>query len=274
MASNFDFLKDIDKELFEIIEEAQTLFKNEYFNQTVIQVRIYAEKMAKKVLGSADSTQTFDNILNCLKDKIKTQREQEFIDDLFFIKKQGNNCAHGEDTTAIIALEVIRRAFEAGINYAYYRKKDENIDKLNFDDTLLITGKPQNENKIIDKYLKAAQAQTKEELLKQKEGEFLTSAKNDNEDFETKIKDKNSLANVKQYKNPKKEEIKKKIKEARKTLKQNINKQQPKRKATPVSKNKKSSKKKNSKKKNRTTKLVIFLIFLLISLLLLFQMIF
>lgn len=274
MASNFDFLKDIDNELFEIIEEAQTLFKNEYFNQTVIQVRIYAEKMAKKVLSSTDPTQTFDNILNCLKDKIKTQREQEFIDDLFFIKKQGNNCAHGEDTTAIIALEVIRRAFEAGINYAYYKKKDENIDKLNFDDTLLITGKPQNENKIIDKYLKAAQAQTKEELLKQKEGEFLTSAKSDNEDFETKIKDKNSLANVKQYKNPKKEEIKKKIKEARKTLKQNINKQQPKRKTTPVSKNKKSSKKKNSKKKNRTTKLVVFLIFLLISLLLLFQMIF
>ena len=154
MASNFDFLKEIDKELFEIIEDAQKLFRSEYFNQTVIQVRIYAEKMAKKILNSNDSTQTFDNILNCLKDKIQTEREKEFIDDLFFIKKQGNNCAHGEDTTALIALEVLRRAFEVGINYAYSKTKDEKIDKLIFDETLLITQKPQNENKIIDKYLK------------------------------------------------------------------------------------------------------------------------
>lgn len=277
MASNFDFLKDIDKELYEIIEEAQNLFRSEYFNQTVVQVRIFAEKMAKKILNSSDSAQTFDNVLNCLKDKIKTQREKEFIDDLFFIKQQGNKCAHGEEASAIIALETIKRAFEAGINYAYYRKKDDNIDKLNFDETLLITLKAKNENKIIDKYLKLAQEQTKEELLNKKQGEFLSDTKNDNEDFETKIKDKNSLKNVKQYKNNKKEEIKKKVKEAKKFLKQNINKEKPKKKSSinkNISKKKKPSKKKNSKANKKTAKLVLFFIFLIISLILLIKMIF
>lgn len=90
MASNFDFLKKIDKELFEIIEEAQRLFRSEYFNQCTIQIRIYAEKMAKKIIGKTSATETFDDILNTLKDKIQTEREKEFIEDLFFIKKQGN----------------------------------------------------------------------------------------------------------------------------------------------------------------------------------------
>ena len=62
MSSNFDFLKDIDKELFDTMEEAQNLYRSEYFNQCVITVRIYGEKMAKKILP-ADNSQTFDDIL-------------------------------------------------------------------------------------------------------------------------------------------------------------------------------------------------------------------
>ena len=100
MADNFDFLKNIDKELFDSIADAQKLFQDEYFNQSVIQLRIFAEKMAKRVLGTQSSDMTFDDTLNCLKDKIKSQSEKEFIDDLFFIKKQGNKCAHGEDVLA------------------------------------------------------------------------------------------------------------------------------------------------------------------------------
>ena len=280
MASNFDFLKEIDKELFEIIEDAQKLFRSEYFNQTVIQVRIYAEKMAKKILNSNDSTQTFDNILNCLKDKIQTEREKEFIDDLFFIKKQGNNCAHGEDTTALIALEVLRRAFEVGINYAYSKTKDEKIDKLIFDETLLITQKPQNENKIIDKYLKAAQEQTKEELLQKKQNALQASLIEDKKDFETNLEDKNSLTNVKQYKSknkkkqsPKKEEIKRKVKEAKKNLKQNINKETPKTKAKTKKPNKKELKKQEQVKK-KVIKRILFFIFAIISLFFLYKMIF
>ena len=127
MADNFEFLEDIDKELFDAIKDAQKLFRNEYFNQCAVQLRIFAEKMAKKVLGSQADGLTFDDTLNCLKDKIKSQNEQEFIDDLFFIKKIGNKCAHGEDVLVSEALEAMKRAFEAAINYGYSRKKDEKI---------------------------------------------------------------------------------------------------------------------------------------------------
>ena len=90
MANNFEFLESVDKELFCAIEDAQKLFRDEYFNQCAVQLRIFAEKMAKKVLGEQSSNLTFDDTLNCLKDKIKSESEREFIDDLFFIKKEGN----------------------------------------------------------------------------------------------------------------------------------------------------------------------------------------
>jgi len=93
MADNFDFLKNIDSGLFSAIEDAQKLFRDEYLNQSAVQLRIFAEKMAKKVLGAQGEGLTFDDTLNCLKDKIKSQTEQEFIDDLFYIKKIGNKCA-------------------------------------------------------------------------------------------------------------------------------------------------------------------------------------
>ena len=73
MASNFDFLENVDRELFSNIEEAQKLFRDEYFNQSMVQIRIFAEKMAKKILNSDDNL-TFDDALNCLKDKVKTDK--------------------------------------------------------------------------------------------------------------------------------------------------------------------------------------------------------
>ena len=54
---------------------------------------------------------------------MKTDKEHEFIDDLFFIKREGNKCAHGEDASASTVLEAIRRAFEASINYAGAKAK-------------------------------------------------------------------------------------------------------------------------------------------------------
>ena len=222
MADNFDFLKNTDKELFNSIEDAQKLFRDEYFNQCSVQLRIFAEKMVKKILGSKEENQTFDDALNCLKDKIKTQQEKEFIDDLFFIKKMGNKCAHGEDIAPSEALEAIKRAFEASINYAYSKKKDEKLLKLQFDHTLLITGKKQQEVKLVDKYIQLAQEQ-KEELLNAKQGEFNSQVDKNEEG----IRNESYVNNPKKYKekksNPKKEKIKTKIKEARKNLKQNIN---------------------------------------------------
>ena len=84
MASNFDFLKEIDKGLFSLIEDAEKLFRDGYFNQCSVQLRIFAEKTAKKVLGESASGLTFDDTINCLKDRIKSEREKEFVEDLFY----------------------------------------------------------------------------------------------------------------------------------------------------------------------------------------------
>lgn len=253
MASNFDFLEDIDRELYSNIEDAQKLFRDEYFNQSMVQIRIFAEKMAKKILNSPDNL-TFDDTLNCLKDKIKTDKEREFIDDLFFIKREGNKCAHGEDASAITVLEAIKRAYEAAVNYAGAKTKSTKFNKLNFDETLLITTKPLNENKIVEKYVELAKEQ-QEELLKSKQDEFLSSV--DKKDKEaTKIKKALS---------PEKQRVKEKIKKAKKNLKQNINKTKP---------DKKPCKKSSKKQENKLYKLISFILFTLISLYFLTKMIF
>lgn len=273
MADNFDFLKNTDKELFNSIQDAQKLFRDEYFNQSSVQLRIFAEKMVKKILGSKEENQTFDDALNCLKDKIKTQQEKEFIDDLFFIKKMGNKCAHGEDIAPSEALEAIKRAFEASINYAYSKKKDEKLLKLQFDHTLLITGKKQQEVKLVDKYIQLAQEQ-KEELLNVKQGEFNSQVDKNEEG----IRNESYVNNPKKYKekksNPKKEKIKTKIKEARKNLKQNINFEENKKPKKNKPKASKKPQKKTKKQNKGLIKLILFLSFVTISLIFITKMLF
>ena len=273
MADNFDFLKNTDKELFNSIQDAQKLFRDEYFNQSSVQLRIFAEKMVKKILGSKEENQTFDDALNCLKDKIKTQQEKEFIDDLFFIKKMGNKCAHGEDIAPSEALEAIKRAFEASINYAYSKKKDEKLLKLQFDHTLLITGKKQQEVKLVDKYIQLAQEQ-KEELLNAKQGEFNSQVDKNEEG----IRNESYVNNPKKYKekksNPKKEKIKKKIKEERKNIKQNINFEENKKPKKNKPKASKKPQKKTKKQNKGLIKLILFLSFVAISLIFITKMLF
>ncbi len=68
--SNFDFLKKIDKNLFEIACEAEKLYRDEYFDQCISQTRRFAENACRKVLGEkAQSTDTFDEMLSTLKEK-------------------------------------------------------------------------------------------------------------------------------------------------------------------------------------------------------------
>ncbi len=262
MASNFDFLKTIDKELYEIILDSEKLFRDEYFNQCTIQLRIFAEKMAKKILNHNDSSLTFDDTLNCLKDKIKTEKEKEFIDDLFFIKKIGNKSAHGEETSPKDTLEALERAFEAAINYAYSKKKDEKINKLQFDITLLVTQKPLKENKLVEKYVQLAQEQ-KEELLNSKQGEFNSLVEKKDENG---FKDKNYITNSKKYKKkeltPTQKKIKEKVKQAKKNIKQNIN-------PSKTDKNKKKAKK---QKKSDKLKHILFIVFVTISLIFILKM--
>ncbi len=267
MAGNFDFLKSTDKELFSLIRDSEKLFRDEYFNQCAVQLRIFAEKTAKKVLGQDSKEMTFDDTINCLKDKIQTQEEKEFVEDLFFIKRAGNKCAHGEDIAPTEVLEAIRRAFEIAINYSYSKKKDEKIKKLCFDETLLITEKPQKEQKLVDEYIRLAQEE-REELLNLKQGEF-------NSNVEKTIdgrKDESYVSKVNKYKKKSKKEltpaqkrVKEKIKQARKVIKEKVNKS---------TKSKKSSKKKQKVSKNKYIKHIVFMIFVTISVILLTKMIF
>ena len=120
MATNFDFLKKVDTNLFEIISEAEKLYRDEYFEQCMGQTRRFGENVCKKVLGANRTTEkTFDDMLATLKDcSTGEDVEKEFIDDLYFLKKHGNNAVHSSSVKkdGMEALECLQRAFEVAIN--------------------------------------------------------------------------------------------------------------------------------------------------------------
>ncbi len=147
MATNFDFLKRTDKDLYEIISEAEKLYRDEYFEQCMTQTRRFGENVCKNVLGSRRTTEiSFDAMLATLKDCTlgSTIESKEFVDDLYFLKKHGNEATHSFKVKhdGMEALECLQRAFEVAINYCVYSHGYErNLLKLNFDTELLITGK-------------------------------------------------------------------------------------------------------------------------------------
>lgn len=142
--NNFEFLKRIDKNLYNIISEAEKLYRDEYFEQCIVQTRKFGENVCKNVIGTRCTPEsTFDEMLATLKDKIKIEQEKEFIDDLYFLKKQGNASVHSSNVKkeGMLALECLQRAFEVAINYVvYYAKGSSNILKLRYDIDLLVTG--------------------------------------------------------------------------------------------------------------------------------------
>ena len=70
LCTNFDFLKDVDKNLFEIISEAEKLYRDEYFEQCMTQTRRFGEHICRNVLGQSRTNEiTFDEMLATLKDK-------------------------------------------------------------------------------------------------------------------------------------------------------------------------------------------------------------
>ena len=146
MATNFDFLKKTDKNLYDIISEAEKLYRDEYFEQCMGQTRRFAENVCKNVLGKKRTTEeTFDQMLATLKDNSQgSEQEKEFINDLYFLKKCGNQSVHSSSVKkdGINALECLQRAFEVAINYSVYNKKgDTNNLNLHYDIQLLATGK-------------------------------------------------------------------------------------------------------------------------------------
>lgn len=158
MLTNFDFLKSVDKNLFEIVSDAEKLYRDEYFEQTMVQTRRFGEHVCKKVLGkNKSSEETFDEMLatlnNCCFSNVE---EKEFINDLYFLKKHGNNAVHSGAVKkdGIEALECLKRAFEVAISYCIYSKKaNAKIMKLCYDTELLVTG--EKTKKLSDKYKEA-----------------------------------------------------------------------------------------------------------------------
>ena len=146
MATNFDFLKSTDKNLFDIITEAEKLYRDEYFEQCMTQTRRFAENVCKDVLGNKrTSEETFDDMLATLKDKAEgNPQEKEFLDDLYFLKRKGNKSTHSSTVKkdGITALECLQRAFEVAISYSVYKNgPSDKLLRMQYDTEILVTGK-------------------------------------------------------------------------------------------------------------------------------------
>lgn len=147
--SNFLFLKKNNENLFNIISEAENLFRDEYFEQSVVQIRRFAENLCRDLLqDKVLPDDTFDSMINKIKDNsFNNIRMKEFAEDLYFLKKHGNTSAHSpsaskREQVGKTALECLERAYEISILYSNvkygYNKK---LDKAVFSEELLMTGK-------------------------------------------------------------------------------------------------------------------------------------
>lgn len=144
--SNFLFLKKNNEKLFNIISEAENLFRDEYFEQSVVQIRRFAENLCRDLLqDKVLPDDTFDSMINKIKDNaFQNTRMKEFAEDLYFLKKHGNISAHSPSASknGKLALECLERAYEISILYSNikygYNKK---LDKTVFSEEVLMTGK-------------------------------------------------------------------------------------------------------------------------------------
>lgn len=164
MPTNFDFLKKVDKNLFEIVAEAEKLYRDEYFEQSMVQTRRFGEHVCKKVLGKNRTTEeTFDEMIATLNDcSFGNVEEKEFINDLYFLKKHGNSAVHSGSVKkdGMEALECLKRAFEVAISYCIYnRKANPKIMRLSYDTELLVTG--EKTKKLSDRYKEAKEKAVK-----------------------------------------------------------------------------------------------------------------
>lgn len=171
--SNFDFIEKIDSDLFRIISDAEKLYRDEYFEQSIVQTRRFAENVCRNLLGERlvpDST--FDECLATLQDLyIKNIRQRELINDLYFLKAQGNAFAHGKKVKqdGNIALDCIKRAFEVAINYAITNGAPKKIEKLEFSEEILVMGEKKKKSSLKEKYVaKKKQAKKNNQMYKKK----------------------------------------------------------------------------------------------------------
>lgn len=190
MPGNFDFLKDIDKDLFSIITDAEKLYRDEYFEQCMTQTRRFGENVCKNVLGAFRTTEeTFDDMLSTLKDKSNgTVQEKEFVKDLYFLKKNGNRSAHSSTVKkdGMEALECLQRAFEVAISYCVYnRGADKRILNKHYDIELLVTGK---KNKSLAERYNQAKVKTQQTERSKTSGSKKTKTSINNKKSQKKTK--------------------------------------------------------------------------------------
>ena len=174
--SNFDFLQKTDNDLFKIIQDAEKLYRDEYFEQAIVQTRRYAEIICRNLAGeSVSSETTFDECLAFLNDSFtKNIRQREMISDLYFLKAQGNASAHGKKVKqdGNIALDCIKRAFELGINYSVMMGGDKKNEKIEFSEEVLVMGEKKKKGALKEKYLaKKKTAKKNNQLYKTKKEE-------------------------------------------------------------------------------------------------------
>ncbi len=172
MATNFQFLKKVNNNLFEIISDAEKLYRDEYFEQCMAQTRRFGEQICKEMLTQNNKqTGSFDEMLATLKDHSNGNvQEKEFIDDLYFLKKNGNKSVHSGTVKkdAMTALECLKRSFEVAINYSVYNQgANTNILKLDYDVELLVTDK-KNKKSLKERY---EEEKAKQVVKKEKEKE-------------------------------------------------------------------------------------------------------
>lgn len=170
MNTNFKFLKSINNKLFEIITDAEKLYRDEYFEQCIVQIRRFGEQLCKDMLSQNNfPTGSFDEMIETLKDNSNgTVQEKEFINDLYFIKKNGNQVVHSEkgQKQGMLALECLQRAFELSINYCVHiQGASKDILKLNYDVELLVTEK-KSKKSLKEKYVEEKQKQEIQEKSK------------------------------------------------------------------------------------------------------------
>ncbi len=223
MNNNFTFLKPTDKNLYEIISDAEKLYRDEYFEQCIAQTRRFAESICKKTLGdNYVGLNTFDEMLATLKDKSHGfEQEKEFIDDLYFLKQQGNLTVHSSrvNQDAIVALECLKRAFEVAISYSvYYKNQKNNILKLQYDVELLVTGKKNKSlaQRYSEKKIKTIKEDKKERKIVIKKPAKVTQKTRPAKNIKNKISSKTSTPKGKSAKI-----VKKTIHKTRRTRKNN-----------------------------------------------------
>lgn len=144
--SNFLFLKKNNEKLYNIIIEAECLFRDQYFEQSMVQMRRFAENLCRDLMADKVLPEdNFDTMIEKIKDNsFDNIRMQELAQDLYFIKKQGNTSAHSSNATkdGELALDCLERAYEIAI--FYHNTKfgyDKKLDKTVFSEELLMTGK-------------------------------------------------------------------------------------------------------------------------------------